>query len=178
MKNLRRPFPFARWIDKAGWLLALVAIVWTNGSALSDEMLEEAFGLKWRTPLSDIQHRDAESEGTVTAAELTAVRTFADARQVMGFFCEGDGLQMISVVTARYDKRKVLARFNRIAEDTAKMLGPAESGDASIGTAYWPGRVSVEAYPASKTKFVVTAQYRGPDFEACRAANESVFGKE
>ena len=91
----------------------------------------------------------------------------ADTQEAYGFLCDVAGLQQVQFATVQYDRYGILPRWGRMVDRMATEYGPPDSRENERGVAYWGDRIAVEAYPSSKTKFVVVASFHGPVFEDC-----------
>ena len=153
--------------------ISLLTLCTCLGAAPAAADLPAPFGLSWGAAIEDVgRYSDVEDEGQDVGATLYPDGVPADTQEVVGFFCGGVGLQEIQVASGRYDRLSILPRFNRSLTELERDHGAPNSGDPDIGTAYWANGLALEAYPASKTKFIVVLTYRGPDHAACASLAE------
>jgi hypothetical protein len=139
-------------------------------TAQAEDSVAPPFGLAWGAGLDDVgDYANVEQEGDDIGATLYPDGVPADTQEVVGFFCAELGLQEIQVASTRYDRATTLRRFGATLALMERDYGQHDAGNPDIGTAYWGKRLALEAYPASKSKFIIVATYNGPHRAACRS---------
>ena len=169
--SIGRPAPIFSYVLRA--MIRFGGVIVFGCCTASAEELVPPFGLSWGISLEKAgEYSHVEQNGDDVGATLYPAGTLADTQEVVGFFCAGAGLQELQIATTRYDRASVLRRFGTALADLERTHGQHDGGNPEVGTAYWGDRLALEAYPSSKTKFIVVTTYHGPRRTSCRSLGD------
>lgn len=154
----------------ASWLMALAVMAALGTARAAEAPTAPPFGLAWGTSIDQQAIAgEAEPNGNTMGASLAVTTRNPEIYNVMGIFCAEAGLQEVRTITYFYTRDRILKEFNIWYAALADRFGPHQAGAPANATAYWPNGVSLEAYPATKTKFYLRIDYRGPERDrACK----------